>query len=352
MLPFSSKLLASDNDVDYICEAEFYQKLDDSRVQCQLCPRGCTLRDGKRGVCRVRENQEGILKTLVFGRIVSFNIDPIEKKPLFHFLPGTNATSIATAGCNVKCKFCQNWNISQVSPDDVNFRFISPDHLVSIARENASSSIAFTYSEPVVFYEYVHHTAQAARDEKLRSVMITNGYINSKPLLALCNYLDAIKIDFKSFNEDFYQNIVFGHLQPVLDSMVLIKESGLWLELVYLVIPTMNDDHDELKQMCRWIMENLGPDVPLHFTRFHPQYLMKNLPPTSLPTLKQAYQIAKDAGIHYVYIGNVPGQPEENTYCHNCGKLLIERQGYFIKAIHIKNNCCIFCSTPIPGIWS
>jgi pyruvate formate lyase activating enzyme len=339
-------------DEPYIREARYYNTLDNNLVECTLCPNRCIVRGGRRGLCDVRENQDGVYKTLVYGRLCSMNIDPIEKKPLFHFLPGTNALSVATAGCNVECKFCQNWNISQAKPEELTFRYVSPHELVNLAKYYNTPTIAFTYSEPTIFYEYMYDTAVFANENSIRGVMISNGFMNREPMIELCKVLNAIKIDFKSYSEKFYREIVSGELKPVLDSLVLVKERGRFLEIVYLVIPTLNDDKNELRDMCKWIINNLGQDVPLHFTRFHPQYLLKNLPPTPVGTLEMAYDIAKDAGINYVYIGNVPGHKAENTVCPNCGKVLIERTGYFVKNINIKNGKCRFCDLEIPGVWS
>jgi len=336
----------------YVREARYYQRLDRERVQCQLCPKRCITGDGQRGVCRVRENQAGTYKTLVYGRLTTMNLDPIEKKPLFHFLPSTTALSVATAGCNVRCKFCQNWNISQANPEDVRFRYVSPEELVQTARQYGAKSIAYTYNEPIVFSEYMLDSATLGKARGVYNVMISNGYINRKPLDDLCQQLTAIKVDFKAFSDRFYHQTVSGSLQPVLDTMVRIREQGVWLEMVYLVIPTLNDDPQELRDMCQWIIHNLGTDVPLHFTRYHPQYLLKHLPSTPIRTLETAYQIARDAGIKYVYLGNVPTNPAENTYCAACGKMIVERTGFAIRSISIKDGKCAFCGNPIPGIWS
>ena len=336
----------------YIREARYYKKLDNKKVQCLLCPKQCVVSNNKRGYCEVRENQNGIYKTLVYGRLCTIHQDPIEKKPLFHFLPGTTALSVATAGCNVDCKFCQNWNIAQVRPEEISFRYVSPEELVNITKYYKSPTIAYTYNEPTIFTEYICDTASAGREKGIRSVMISNGFIKREPISDLCNVLDAIKIDFKAFSEKFYREIVSGAMKPVLDTMVFIKERGKWLEIVNLVIPTHNDDKNQIKEMCKWIKQNLGPDVPVHFTRFHPQYLMKNLPPTPVKTLEMAYNIARDAGINFAYVGNVPSHPAENTICPSCGKILIERTGYFIRSNNIINSKCRFCQTSIPGVWS
>ena len=343
---------ANQSAPEYIREASYYTQLDEKRVRCQLCPKKCLVADGKRGVCRVRENRAGVYHTLVYGRLVSMNLDPIEKKPLFHFLPSTSALSVATAGCNVRCKFCQNWNISQANPEDVRFRYVSPEELVQTARRYDANSIAYTYNEPIVFIEYMIESATLGKAQGIHNVMISNGYINRKPLDDLCKQLSAIKIDLKAFSDRFYHQTVAGSLQPVLDTMVRIKEQGIWLEMVYLMIPTLNDDPQELREMCQWIIRNLGSDVPLHFTRYHPQYLLKHIPPTPIQALQTAYQIARDAGIQYVYLGNLPTDPAENTYCASCGKLIIERTGFTIRSIFMNDGKCAFCGNPIPGIWS
>ena len=251
----------------YLREARYYTPLADRKVRCLLCPRTCLVADGKRGYCRVRENQKGSYKTLVYGRLCSINNDPIEKKPLFHFLPGTMALSVATAGCNLKCKFCQNWNISQVAPEDIPFEYYSPEKLVNLAQQIQSPTIAFTYTEPTISTEYILDTAKLARSKGIHSVMISNGYINSEPLSDLCQVLSAIKIDFKAFSDDFYRNVTDGTLQPVLDTMIQIKKNNVWLEIVNLVIPTQNDAPAQFRQMSQWILQNLGSDIPVHFTR-------------------------------------------------------------------------------------
>jgi len=336
----------------YIREAHYYAPLADRKVRCLLCPRTCLVADGKRGYCRVRENQKGSYKTLVYGRLCSINNDPIEKKPLFHFLPGTMALSVATAGCNLKCKFCQNWNISQVAPEDIPFEYYSPERLVNLAQQIQSPTIAFTYTEPTISTEYILDTAKLARSKGIHSVMISNGYINSEPLSDLCQVLSAIKIDFKAFSDDFYRNVTDGTLQPVLDTMIQIKKSNVWLEIVNLVIPTQNDAPAQFRQMGQWISRNLGSDIPVHFTRFHPLYLMENLPPTPLRTLESAYEIARECGLRFVYVGNVPGHAAENTYCPHCNRKIIERIGYQIRTFAIKNGKCQYCQTNIPGFWS
>jgi len=333
-------------------EARHYRKLPDREVECRLCPRNCRLGDKERGYCGARENMDGTYYTLVYGKACSLNADPIEKKPFFHFLPGTSALSIATAGCNVNCKFCQNWEISQVRPEQVRSIDLPPEEVVNLARRYNCPSIAYTYSEPVIFYEYMMDTAQAGRKQGLRSVVVTGGHINPEPLADLVKAVDAIKVDLKAFSQEFYTEQVRGTLQPVLEAIKAIHNSRAWLEIVYLVIPTLNDDQAEIRRMCRWILKEIGPDVPLHFSRFHPMYLLKNLPPTPLSTLEKARAAALQEGLHYVYIGNVPGHEAENTYCPNCKNLIIQRVGYDVQKIELSSGRCRFCRQTIPGIWA
>jgi len=333
-------------------EARYWEKLEENKVKCVLCPRECEVADVERGYCGVRENQGGIYQTLVYGALCSANLDPIEKKPLFHYMPGTGAFSIATAGCNIECKFCQNWQISQFRPEQVSGILVTPDQLVAACKSRKCPTIAYTYSEPVIFYEYMYDVAALARKQGIGSVMISNGYIQKKPMRELCQHLTGVKIDFKAFSEKFYREMCAGKLKPVLETLVTLKEVGIWLELVILIIPTLNDSEDEIKQMSQWVMKNLGPDVPMHFTRFHPTYRVTNLPRTPVSTIEQCRKIALDAGVHYVYAGNVPMHEGENTYCHSCGEQLIRRIGFHVASNKIKDGQCPKCSTKIPGIWS
>lgn len=320
-------------------------------VKCQLCPRGCLIADGHRGDCGVRENRGGQLYTLAYGNPCAVHTDPIEKKPLYHFLPASMALSIATAGCNLHCLYCQNWQISQRRPEEVESTVLMPADVVSIARDNAWPVIAYTYTEPTVFYEYMLDTARLARPVGLRSVVISAGYINQEPLQELCGAVDAIKIDFKGFSEHFYQHVCSGTLQPVLDTMRCIQQQGVHLEIVTLLVPTLNDDPEQLHGLCRWVVQELGPDVPVHFSRFHPLYKLTHLPSTPVAKLEEAHQIALDEGIHYAYIGNVPGHPADNTYCHNCGELIIQRLGFAVLENHLIGGRCAYCGQAIPGIW-
>ena len=333
-------------------EALFWEALADKKVKCVLCPRECEVADVERGYCGVRENQGGAYQTLVYGALCSANVDPIEKKPLFHYLPGTTAFSIATAGCNIECKFCQNWRISQFRPEQVESVLVQPERLVASCASRRCPTIAYTYSEPVVFYEYMHDTAALARQRDVGSVMISNGYIQEKPLRQLCQHLTGVKVDFKAFTEKFYAESCAGELKPVLATLEILKDIGIWFELVVLIIPTLNDSPGEIKQMSQWVLKHLGPSVPMHFTRFHPTYRITNLPRTPVSTIERCRQIALDEGVRYVYAGNVPMHPGENTYCHNCQHELIKRVGFRVRFNRIKDGKCPQCATPIPGVWS
>ena len=349
--PFASAP-APENDSQFIVEAQFYEKLAYKKIKCKLCPRECVIDDRERGYCGVRENRGGTYYTLVYSRVCTAHVDPIEKKPLFHFLPGTMAFSIATAGCNVNCKMCQNWEISQVRPEQVRSTYVSPHDLAAYAKQYQCPSIAYTYSESVVFYEYVTDAVEAGHAQGVKSVVISGGYIQQDPLKKWCRTADAIKIDLKAFSEKFYKEVVNGELKPVLDALVTIKKQGTWTEIVYLVIPTLNDGDAEFKALARWVKSDLGPDVPVHVTRFHPEYLLTNLPPTPVETLERAKAIADAEGLHYVYIGNVPGHPAENTYCPKCHRVVVERTGFTVGQMHVKNGKCGYCGQNIPGVWS
>lgn len=322
-----------------------------SKVHCELCPTECVLENYQIGGCRARMNKDGVLYSLVYGKPCAVNVDPIEKKPFYHFLPGTTAFSIATAGCVLGCKFCQNWQISQASPEDTDNRELPPADVVRQALFYQCRSITYTYTEPTVFYEYMYDTAKIARQHGIRNTMHSCGYMKEKPLREVAKLLDAADIDLKAFTEDFYSRICGGRLRPVLDALVVLKEEGVWLEITNLVIPTLNDDPKRMREMCGWIVKNLGPDVPIHFSRFFPYYKLKDLPPTPWETLKEARDIAREAGIRYVYIGNIRSDGE-NTYCPACKRLLIERIGYFVKQNHLVKGACRFCSKRIAGIWS
>ncbi len=332
-------------------EARYYKKLDGGGIECGICPRKCRITDLERGYCGARENRNDIYYTLVYGLPCAVNIDPIEKKPLFHFHPGTTAFSLATAGCNSNCRFCQNWDISQSRPEQTDNIDLPPEAVVDICQSRKVPSIAYTYSEPIIFYEYMYDTARLGHEKDIKSVMITGGYIEKEPLRDLLTHLDAVKVDLKAIREQYYKDIVDAELGPVLEALVEIKKAGVWLEIVYLVVPTLNDSDAEFKDLAVWIKTNLGTDTPVHFTRFHPQYLLKNLPPTPQKTLEKACEIARSEGLEYVYLGNVPGHPAESTRCPDCGKLLIERYGYRILQNRLKKNSCPDCGKLIPGLF-
>ena len=341
----------SADDARYVVEARFYQKLANRKIKCKLCPRECTVGDKERGYCGVRENRGGTYYTLVHSRAAAAHVDPIEKKPLFHYLPGTTAFSLGTAGCNVNCKFCQNWDISQSRPEQVPAQYAPPRRVAELATEYHCPTIAYTYSEPVIFAEYLMDTADAGHAAGIRSIVVSNGYIQDESLKAAYGKMDAVKIDLKSFSESYYHNVVSGQLKPVLETLVTLRKMGKWTEIVYLVLPTLNDSDAEFHGLTKWIKTNLGTDVPLHFTQYHPEYLLKNLPITPVSTLERAKAIADAEGLHYVYVGNVPGHPAQNTYCPKCRKMLVERVGFTASKVLIRKNKCPFCQEPIPGVW-
>jgi pyruvate formate lyase activating enzyme len=321
-------------------------------VKCGLCAQECLIAEGERGRCHTRMNVKGELRSLVYGRPIAVHVDPIEKKPFYHFLPGRLAYSLATAGCPLSCKFCQNWEISQARPEDHDSRFVRPEEIVRSAQARSAPIIAFTYNEPTVFTEYLTDIARAARPTGLRSVLVSCGFMVEAPLTEMCEVLDAIKIDLKGFSESFYRDVCSAELQPVLRSIRQVARSGKHLEIVNLVVPTLNDSDAMLVQLAEWVVSEAGPDVPVHFTRFHPDYQLRNLPPTPVATLERARAIALDRGIHYAYVGNVPGHPGNNTYCPACGELLIERRGFLIEENRIRDGKCDKCGQEIAGVWS
>jgi len=321
-------------------------------VKCLLCAQECMLKQGERGLCRARVNVRGTLRTLVYGRPVTMHVDPIEKKPFYHYLPGASAFSLATAGCPLSCKFCQNWEISQARPEDFSGRFIPPEGIVQATRGRGVPVIAFTYNEPTVFIEYLTDIARLGRKQEIRSVLISCGFMNKAPLDEMCSVLDAIKIDLKGFSKNFYRQVCSAELEPVLRSIKQVAKSGVHLEIVNLVVPTLNDSEQMLKDLAEWVVGEVGPDVPIHFTRFHPDYQMLNLPPTPVATLERAYNIAKAEGIRYPFVGNVPGHPGNHTHCPNCGKAVIRRTGFFVTEKHLKDGCCEYCNEAIAGVWA
>jgi pyruvate formate lyase activating enzyme len=321
-------------------------------VRCQLCARNCLIAQGERGMCRARVNVGGELRTLVYGRPIATNVDPIEKKPFYHFLPGAQSYSLATSGCPLRCKFCQNWEISQSRPEDYTSPFVSPETLAADAVARRAPVIAFTYNEPTVFFEYLVDTARKARERGLRCVLISCGYMNEKPLAEMCEVLSAIKIDLKGFSPGFYRDVTGAELQPVLRSIKQVARSGVHLEIVNLVVPTLNDSEPMLESLCAWVASELGPDVPLHFTRFHPDYQLRNLPPTPVSVLERAREMAQRAGLRYAYVGNVPGHPGNHTYCPHCGKTVLERRNMFVTANNMEGGRCKACQGKVAGVWA
>lgn len=333
------------------CEAKFYKKLSEKDVVCQTCPNFCVLSPDDRSVCRSKVNKNGKLYSLTYGNPCAIHLDPVEKKPLFHFRPGSETFSLATAGCNFRCLNCQNWQISQSRPSELRNTELFPSKAVQNAQEQGATSIAYTYSEPITFYEYMLDTSRKASAEGLDNLLISNGFINKRPLLKLVQYIDGANIDLKAFSEAIYKKLNGGNLDPVLKSLKILAQEGVHLELTNLVVPGYTDDRDMLKKMCNWILESLGPDYPLHFLRSFPRYKLNQLSPTPVFVLKDFRKIAMQEGIRYVYIGNTPYQEGLNTYCHNCGKLLIERKGYLLGTYNLISGKCKYCNTKIPGVW-
>lgn len=331
-------------------EAMYYDKLEDGLVQCRLCFRECAIPEGRSGYCRVRKNEDGRLVSLVYGAPSAVHIDPVEKEPQHHFLPGTDILCLGTVGCNFKCRHCHNWHLSQSSPGDLRVYDLPPGKVVELARERGVPTISFTYNDPIVFYEYVYDIARLAREKGVRILWHSNGAINPAPLRELLKYTDAVTIDLKGFSERAYRNSD-AELKPVLRTLKIIREEGVWLEIVNLVIPTINDDPDEIRRMSRWIVENLGPDVPLHFSRFFPNYRLTHLAPTPVSTLEKAYRIAREEGVRYVTLGNLPGHEKNSTFCSGCGERIIHRVHFQVLANHIEAGGCNFCGHKIAGVW-
>jgi len=317
-------------------------------IECGLCPNGCILKEGETGMCRVRKVVDSNLRTLAYGNPCSVNVDPIEKKPLYHFYPGTRAFSLATAGCNLACLNCQNWTISKTSPDKTRNYDLMPKAVSESALAANCETIAYTYTEPVTFFEYAYDSAVIAREHGLKNIIKSSGYINPEPLKEWCKVMDAANIDLKAFNNDTYLKLSGVRLQPVLDTLKILKDNGVWLEITNLVIPSWTDKLDEISEMCRWLVSNGFSDTPLHFSRFHPMYKLEQLPPTPVDKLTAAAAIAVSEGIKFVYIGNVPGNEKEDTKCPKCGSTVIERQGYTILSSNI-NGECKNCGEKISG---
>jgi pyruvate formate lyase activating enzyme len=325
---------------------------DPSVVRCLLCAQGCTLKAGERGRCRARMNVRGEMRSLTYGRPLAVHVDPIEKKPFYHFLPGASAFSFGSSGCPLRCKFCQNWELSQSTPGDLPADFMSPVEAARAAVARRAPVVAFTYNEPTTFAEYLLDVAREARGAGIRSVLVSCGLMTEAPLADMCHALSAIKIDLKGFSEDFYRTVCGAELQAVLRSIRQVAKSGTHLEIVNLVVPTLNDSDKALRDLSAWVAGEVGPDVPVHFTRFHPDYQLLNLPPTPVATLERARDMAMAAGIRYAYVGNVPGHPGNHTYCPGCRKAVVLRDNFFVTEMNVSNGACRFCRRPIAGVWS
>ena len=335
-------------------EARFYEKKEEGKVHCHLCAHECKIDPGKRGLCHVRENQEGSLFTLVYGMVVAENIDPIEKKPLFHFLPGSRSYSIATAGCNFMCLHCQNYDISQFPKKHggkIPGMARSPEAIVREAKANRCATISYTYTEPTIFLEFAQDTARLAQEQGIKNVFVSNGFMTAESAKALAEVIEGDNIDLKSFRDDFYRKVCKARLQPVLDTIERLKRAGVWIEVTTLIIPGHNDSVEELTEIAQFI-KGVGPEIPWHVSAFHPTYQMMDRPRTAAEILLKAREIGLTAGLRYVYTGNIPGQGGENTYCYSCGEVLIERLGFAIKGFILQDGKCPKCQTAIDGVWA
>jgi pyruvate formate lyase activating enzyme len=332
--------------------ARWNHALPNDSVECGVCPRACKIAPDERGTCGTRENRGGRLYTLVYARPCSLGLDPVEKKPFFHVLPGSSALSLATAGCNLACRACQNWEISQARPEQIPTIRLPPEQVIALAKQKGVPLVACTYTEPVIFSEYVQDIAEAGRRAGVRTLMVSNGYIQEQPLADLCRVISAYKVDLKGFDAGFYKQHTDGELRHVLDTLRRLKRNGTWTEIVNLVIPTLNDSEAEARALARFVRDELSPDVPVHFTRFHPSYRLQNLPSTPVATLDRCRTVAMAEGLRFVYLGNVPGHPGESTYCPRCGKVLIRRLGMAVTENRMKAGSCPDCHLAIPGVWS
>lgn len=333
-------------------EARFYEKKKEQQVHCLLCNHHCLIKEGKRGLCGVRENREGALYSLVYARPIATHVDPIEKKPLFHFLPGSRSFSLATAGCNFRCLFCQNADISQLPQDQgkIPGEEVSPEDIVAAARQAGCLSISYTYTEPTIFFEYAQDIAVLAEAQGLKNVFVTNGYMTTEALQSIHPLLHGANVDLKAFREAFYQKQCGAKLAPVLKTLKTMKQLGVWLEITTLIIPTLNDSKEELRELATFIFQELGPETPWHISRFHPTFRLTDLPVTPVKTLQQAWEIGREVGLHYVYTGNVPGDHGEKTYCHHCGRLLLDRFGFTILKNELAQGRCPQCREPLAGV--
>jgi len=337
-----------------IMEAYLYEPLKDRKVKCNLCNHRCIIKEGSRGICNVRENQAGILKSLVYGKLIAQNIDPVEKKPLFHLLPGSLSYSIATVGCNFKCRFCQNANIAQMPSDNdglIMGNSCLPETVVREAEQGNCKSIAYTYTEPTVYFEFAFNTAKIASEKGIKNVFVTNGYMTPEALDMIAPYLDAANVDLKAFTNDFYKKLCGAKLEPVKESLKKMKSLGIFVEITTLLIPGMNDGREELEQLASFIAKELGPETPWHISRFHPTYRLTDCLPTPLESLVMAREIGINSGLRYVYVGNVPGEKGEDTFCHSCGRTLIDRWGFSVRKHKVKNGQCSYCGATIDGVF-
>ncbi len=335
-------------------EAYLYQQLEEKKVRCNLCSHRCIIKDGRRGICNVRENEAGILKTLVYGKLIARHIDPIEKKPLFHFLPGTLSYSIATVGCNFRCRFCQNADIAQMPSDrkgTILGTSCTPREVVDAAQRGGCRSIAYTYTEPTVFFEFAYETAKLAHDRGIRNVFVTNGYMTSEALEMIEPYLDAANVDLKAFTDDYYKKLCGADLKHVQATLKLMKSLDIFIEVTTLIVPGLNDAPSELNDLTAFIVRDLGPETPWHISRFHPTYKLTDRPSTPIQTLTTAREIGLNAGLRYVYTGNVPGNTAENTFCYSCGETVIERWGFQVENMRLRNGRCTQCGVEIDGVW-
>lgn len=331
--------------------ARFFQRLSDGSVRCELCWRRCQVSLGEAGFCRGRKNVDGTYYSLLYERPGAVHVDPIEKEPVFHMMPGSLSLSVGTAGCNNRCMFCHNWHLSQSSPYEIENLRYSAAEIVSLAQETGCHSVSFTYNEPTIFYEFMYDIAACAREAGLKALFHTNGGINREPLLVLLELMDAVTVDLKAFTEGFYERISAARLAPVLQTLEAIRKAGRHLEIVNLIIPTLNDNPDDIRRMCAWIKANLGTDVPLHFNRFFPAYRLQRLPPTPVETLEIAAQIADAEGLEYIYIGNLPGHRRNSTFCPRCSTLLIQRVHFSVLEMNLRRGQCPGCAHEVPGIW-
>ncbi len=320
-------------------------------VQCGLCPKHCRIEPDQSGECRVRINIDGVLRSVVYGFPCAVHVDPVEKKPFFHFMPGSRTFSLATVGCNLHCLNCQNWQISQANPEASEATHVPPETGVALARRHNCQSLAYTYTDPVVYYEYVLDTARLAREAGIRNLLVTAAYINREPWQHLLQQVDAASINLKSMSDDFYRRICSATLKPVQEALVMTREAGVHLEVVNLVIPTLNDSPGEIRELARWVRTNLGREVPLHFSGFHPQYKMRHLPPTSAATLERAREIAREEGLDFVFVGNVSSPGGQTTSCPGCGAALVERVGYVATKNRLADGTCPDCGRAIYGVW-